>query len=124
MDILVLQRKGLSQRHIAKKLGISRNTVKKYIEGPGYSERARNAVQRTSLLDPFQGNIAAWLEEDMGYKATWIYDHLRSMGFSGSYEIVKRAVHEIKEERQRIAYMRFETEPGYQSQVDFGEFQF
>ena len=46
------------------------------------------------------------------------------MGFFGSYEIVKRAVHDIKEERQKIAYMRFETEPGYQSQVDFGEFQF
>ncbi len=45
------------------------------------------------------------------------------MGFSGSYEIVKRAVHAVKEERQRIAYMRFETEPGFQSQVDFGEFQ-
>ena len=60
----------------------------------------------------------------MEYKATWIYDHLRSMGFTGSYEIVKRAVHGMKEERQRIAYMRFETEPGYQSQVDFGEFQF
>jgi hypothetical protein len=25
-------------------------------------------------------------------------------------------VHDIKEERQRIGYMRFETEPGYQSQ--------
>lgn len=46
------------------------------------------------------------------------------MGFAGSYEIVKRAAHEIKEERQRIAYMLFETEPDYQSQVDFGQFQF
>ena len=36
---------------------------------------------------------------------------------------MKRKVHELKEERQRIAYMRFETEPGYQAQVDFGEFQ-
>ena len=124
MDILVLQRKGLSQRQIAGKLGISRNTVKKYIEDPGYSERVRNEIRRPSLLDPFTGNIAAWLEEDMEYKATWIYDHLRPMGFSGSYEIVKRAVHDIKKERQQIAYMRFETEPGYQSQVDFGEFQF
>ncbi len=123
MDILVLQRKGLSQRQIARKLCISRNTVKKYIENQGYPERLNSEMHRPSLLDPFAGNIAAWLEEDMGYKATWIYDHLRPMGFSGSYEIVKRAVHEIKEERQRIAYMRFETEPGYQSQVDFGEFQ-
>ena len=45
------------------------------------------------------------------------------MGFTGSYEIVKRAVQGIKSERQQIAYMRFETEPGFQSQVDFGEFQ-
>jgi len=45
------------------------------------------------------------------------------MGFSDSYEIVKRKVSAIKAERQKIAYMRFETEPGYQGQVDFGEFQ-
>jgi predicted transcriptional regulator len=83
LDILVLQRKGLTQRQIAKKLGISRNTVKKYIENQGYPERDRSQPNRKSLLDQFQGNIAAWLEEDMEYKATWIYDHLRPMGFSG-----------------------------------------
>jgi transposase len=59
----------------------------------------------------------------MEYKASWIYDQLCPMGFTGSYEIVKRAVHDLKEARQRIAYMRFETAPGYQAQVDFGEFQ-
>ena len=105
MDILVLQRKGLTQRQIAKKLVISRNTVKKYIENQGYPERDRSKPNRKSLLDRFRGNLAAWLEEDMEYKATWIYDRLRPMGFSGSYEIVKRAVHAIKEERQRIAYV-------------------
>lgn len=123
MDIHLMQRQGLSQRQIAKKLGISRATVKKCIEDPGYSERERCKTNRKSLLDPFQGNIAAWLKEDMEYKATWIYDHLRPMGFAGSYEIVKRAVQGIKAERQQIAYMRFETEPGCQAQVDFGEFQ-
>ena len=124
MEILVLKKKGLTQRQIAKRLGISRNTVKKYIENQGYPERNRSEIRRKSLLDPFQGNITTWLEEDMDYKATWIYDRLRPMGFGGSYEIVKRAVHDIKDERQRVAYMRFETEPGYQAQVDFGEFQF
>jgi Transposase and inactivated derivatives len=123
LDILLMKRKGLTQREIARKLGISRNTVKKYIEHQGYPEPDRSKINRKSLLDQFQGNIAAWLDEDMEYKATWIYDRLRPMGFPGSYEIVKRAVHAIKEERQRIAYMRFETEPGFQSQVDFGEFQ-
>ena len=123
MDILVLKRKGLTQRQIARKLGISRNTVKKYLDHQGYPEPHRSQTRRRSLLDAFQGNIVAWLDEDSEYKGTWIYDRLRSMGFAGSYEIVKRAVHQLKAERERIAYMRFETEPGFQSQVDFGEFQ-
>jgi transposase len=113
----------LTQREIARKLGISRNTVKKYIENQGYPDTDRSKTSRKSLLDPFRGNIVSWLDDDIEYKATWIYDRLRPMGFAGSYEIVKRAVHHIKDERQRIAYMRFETEPGFQSQVDFGEFQ-
>jgi len=123
LDILLLQRKGLSQRKIARKLGISRNTVKKYVENQGYPEVERKKLKRKSLLDPFTDNVASWLDEDMEYRATWIYDRLCNMGFIGSYEIVKRKVHQIKAERQRIAYMRFETEPGFQAQVDFGEFQ-
>lgn len=111
MDILLLQRKGLSQRRIAKKLGISRNTVKRYIENQGYPDEQRRP-KRKSLLDPFNGNIAFWLNEDLEYTATWIYDRLCNIGFTGSYEIVKRKVHEIKVEKERIAYMRFETEPG------------
>lgn len=123
LDILTLKKKGLSQRKIARKLGISRNTVKKYLENPEFPDSQKKNVIRRSLLDPYVGNIEAWLEEDFDYKGTWIYDRLTSMGFSGSYEIVKRKVHELKAERQKIAYMRFETEPGYQAQVDFGEFQ-
>lgn len=123
MDILSLHRKGLKQREIARKLGISRNTVKKYIEDPQLAFEPVRRAPRPSKLDPFEDNIRAWIEEDFSYKGTWIYDRLVNMGFGGSYEIVKRKVHEIKGELQKVAYMRFETEPGYQAQVDFGEFQ-
>lgn len=123
MDILGLHRKGLKQREIARKLGISRNTVKKYIDNPELVFDSGRRTIRPSLLDPFEGNIKAWVEEDFSYKATWIYDRLVNMGFGGSYEIVKRKVREVKGEYQKVAYMRFETEPGYQAQVDFGEFQ-
>ena len=78
---------------------------------------------RASKLDPYQDQIQAWIEEDQDYTAVWIYDRLVPLGFTGSYEIVKRRVRWIKEKKQQIAYMRFETEPGYQAQVDFGEFQ-
>ena len=123
LDILSLHRSGISQRKIASKLGISRNTVKKYIENPEFPDVKSKSRKRPSQLDPFLDNINAWLQEDMDYTATWIYDHLSRIGFRGSYEIVKRRVREIKNQRNKVAYMRFETEPGYQAQVDFGEFQ-
>ena len=123
MDIVALKRQGLSERQIAKRLGISRPTVHKYLEDPQACERVQRRAGRDSKLDPYMGNIRAWLSEDPEYKSTWIYDHLKSLGYSGGYDLVKLKVHKLKEEKQRIAYMRFESEPGCQAQVDFGEFQ-
>ena len=123
MDIITLHHKGLKQRAIARKLGISRTTVKKYLENPGLALGPSPPRNRKSVLDPYRENIKAWIEEDSAYTATWIYDRLTNMGFIGSYEIVKRRVRRIKENYHKVAYMRFETEPGYQAQVDFGEFQ-
>ncbi len=79
--------------------------------------------QRTSILKPYYDVIKAWLEEDGYYTATWIYDRLVNQGYTGSYETVKRKVAELKKHKQKIAYMRFETDPGHQAQVDFGQFQ-
>jgi hypothetical protein len=61
--------------------------------------------------------IEAWLEEDEHYTGTWIYDRLVNQGYSGSYETVKRKVRGLKKQRQKIAYVRFETNPGHQAQV-------
>ena len=71
----------------------------------------------------YTDTIETWLEEGVDYTVTWIYDRLSQMAFNGSYEIVKRTVGEIRAGLHKIAYMRFETEHGYQSQVDFGELQ-
>lgn len=122
VDIRAFSRQGLSQRQIAKRLGISRPTVRKYLEHPEAMEHGMHTRRHASKLDPYREHIKAWLTEDSEYKATLIYDRLQSLGFSGSYDIVKRAVKELKDETQRIAYIRFESEPGCQAQVDFGEF--
>jgi len=123
LDILDLYRSGLTQRAIARKLGISRNTVKKYIETPESCLKNPKPYQRKSILDPYNSMIKAWLNEDEYYTATWIYDRLVNQGYTGSYETVKRKVGKLKKYKQKIAYMRFETQPGHQAQVDFGEFQ-
>lgn len=123
LDILTLHRRGYSQRAIARKLSHHRQTVKTALADPTGVHRGKPGRPRGSQLDDYEQHIKGWLEEDMGYRATWIYDRLCAIGYTGSYETVKRKVRVLKAEQQQPAYMRFETEPGRQAQVDFGEFQ-
>ena len=60
MDILTLSRKGLTQRAIVRRLGISRTTVKKYLENPELALAPQAKRNRKSQLDPFSDNIEAW----------------------------------------------------------------
>lgn len=120
MDIWSLKRQGLSNRAIARRLGLDRRTVAKYLENrefPSYK-----TVNRESGLKPYHQMIKDWLKDD-NFQATRIHDLVTLQGYTGSYETVKRYVRQSKEQRDRVAYIRFETNPGLQAQVDFGDFQ-
>jgi transposase len=121
LDILTLKNQGYSLRQIAKKTGMSRNTVKTYLADPTRPLRPR--PKQPGVLTPFVPHIESLLEADPEFQATRIYDQLRTMGYAGSYPMVRRHVADLKGEKFRKAYMAFETEPGRQAQVDFGEFQ-
>ena len=121
MDIISLHRQGFSMRAIAKKLGIHRSTVKKHIEGNAFPQY-RKAKRQESIIDPYRQVIDDYLATD-DYQATWLLDRLKKMGYLGSYATVRDYVRSVKERRSRLAYARFETEPGLQAQVDWGDFQ-
>ncbi len=106
MDIISLHRQGMSLRTIAKKLGVHRNTVKKYVEG-GPMPLYRKGMERKSILDPYRQLIDDFLAED-DYQATWIHERLQKLGFTGSYKTIQNYVHSVKERRMRLAYARFE----------------
>lgn len=121
MDILAFKRQGHSIRWIARKLGIHRNTVKKHLESNAFPAYTRKTV-KPSILDAYHQVIRDFLDED-DYQATWIFARLKRMGYAGCYDTVKVFVRSIKEQKCRIAYTRFETEPGLQAQVDWGDFK-
>jgi hypothetical protein len=97
MDILAFHRQGHSERWIAKKLGIHRNTVKKYItykKLPKYCKKKR----RESILSPYHHIIrdaqifvaalgassytyaeATWIQSF----SDWIVSHVRCFEFFG-----------------------------------------
>jgi len=121
MDMRVMHRNGLSIRRIARMTGLHRLTVKRHVESDSFPEYHRTKKKK-SILDPYVKIIEDYLDQD-DYQATWIFDRLARMGYPGSYSRVKSLVHDLKGEKQRIAYLRFETEPGFQAQVDWGDFQ-
>ncbi len=120
MDIKAMHRNGLSIRKIARITGLHRDTVKHHIESNSFPEYHKG--KRQSILDPYRKIIEDYLAED-NYQATWIFERLVRMGYKGGYTIVKDAVRAIKGEKKSKAYIRFETEPGYQAQVDWGDFK-
>lgn len=122
VEIHMLKRSGMSIRKISKRIGVHRATVKKYLASDE-AQPERRRQERASKLDPFKETVEIWLKEDSDYSAIWIYDRLVPQGFTGSYEIVKRFVRREKEDLHRVAFERFETMPGLQAQVDFGEFK-
>ena len=123
LDILLLHRQGLSCRQIARRTGSDPRTVKKYIEQPLRIGAPRKSAPRQSIVDAHRPMIESYLREDPDYRATWIFEKLQVQGYTGGYELVKRAVRVAKQPYRRQAYIRFETEPAQQAQVDFAEFQ-
>jgi len=120
MDIRALRKQGYSHRQIAKLTGLHRATVRKYLEEGSVPVYRKSA--RVSALAPYYGMIGDWLAAQ-DYRATKVYDLVQLEGYRGSYDVVRRYVKTIKEDRDRRAYIRFETMPGQQAQVDFADFQ-
>lgn len=122
---------GESQRSIAKRLGVSRQTVKKYCEGeimPGVrKEYLRVPRVVTPEIENFiHGCLEADQEEGLRkqtHTAKRIYDRLVSeQNFTGSYSIVRRVVHEMKAQYiPAQADMPLEHDPGDAIQIDWGE---
>jgi transposase len=124
LEIIFSKKKNLSFREVGRQHGCDPRTAKKYMEHPELLGKPRQSASRGSLVDPYVPLIEGYLKDENGnHRATWIYDQMVKAGYGGGYEIVKRTVRGIKEGHGRLAYVRFETVPGEQAQVDFGDFQ-
>lgn len=112
--ILELHRQGLSVAEIARRAGVDRKTVRKYIargmEPPAYGPRPAKA----KAIDDFLPYLRERLEAFPMLTASRLRRELRERGFGGSYTVVKRAVRELRPERPRSYEVRFETRPGQQ----------
>jgi len=120
VEIRVLARQGKAVREIARELGLSRNTVRKYLRSQAEDERVPR-VRRQQKLDPFKDYLRervraahpAWLP------ATALILELREMGYGGGITQLRIFLMSLRAVAAPDPVVRFETEPGQQMQVDW-----
>ncbi len=118
--ILRLHQLGWGKKRIAQELGISKTTVKRYIDQGGY--KAYKQPERKSLLDGHEEWIREKFLQHRGNAEVVRQELARAHGIEVSLRTVERAVAGYRRELEAAAKatVRFETVPGRQMQIDFG----
>ncbi|MCP4753389.1 MAG: IS21 family transposase [Proteobacteria bacterium] len=118
-EINRLHRCGLSVQKISKRLRVDWRSVKRYIENP---DPQRSYMKRGSKLDPFKDEITRLLEIESDVSAVVIKQKIDELGYDGGISILKDYLRTIRKPRGKQAFIRFESPPGRQMQIDWGHF--
>jgi len=110
-------RQGEPKARVAKRFGVSRQTVYNHLDTEGKQEEKG---KRESKLDKYKSYLEARLK-DFDLPATVLIKEIQAKGYKGGITILKDYVRTIKKEKVKQITERFETEPGRQAQIDWGE---
>ena len=119
--MLQLHALGWGVKRIARELGCAKNTVKKYV-GQG-DWRPPAPLARVGVLDALQPWLAACFHQHHGNADVVRQALQRDHQLTVSLRTVERAVAPLRQALRAAARatVRFETRPGEQLQIDFGE---
>jgi transposase len=126
-------REQLSIREISRRSGLSRNTVRKYLDGdvvkPQYAKRVS-----PSKLDAYADKLAGWLKAEQSktrkQKRSLLQVHaeLVALGYTGSYgrvaafaRVWRQRQHEAEQTTGRGSFVPLVFAPGEAFQFDWSE---
>lgn len=116
-----LQAKGVGIREIARRLDVTRATVRKYLRSETIPV-AKPRPPRVSKLAPWAEYIVRRVRVDGVENCSVLLEELRAQGYAGGRTILKDFVQPLRAQKVPTVTMRFETAPGQQAQSDFGTF--
>ena len=121
-EIQRLKNIGISKADTAERLNIDRRTVALYRENP---VRIHRRKEKPKLLDLYRDDIKELVNEFPRIKAPVVLRQIKAKGFQGEITLVRAYLREIRRlSIYKEPFIRFESDPGEQMQVDWGHFNF
>lgn len=126
-NIRRLYNEGHSQRHIARILGCSRRTVKKYCQGKvSYDAKRTRPEIESQLRQSLEKEIITMLQENkilprkQRRTAQHIWHELKKKGFEVGASTIRRYVNDLAQKHPE-AFVPLDFEPAEVMQVDWGD---
>ena len=121
-EMVARKERGEGAKRIARELGVDRKTVKRWLRLGSW--QPRRTGHRPRPIDRFTEFIEQRAPE-VGWNGAVLHRELAGLGFTGTYQQVQRFLKPYRAQRKwsELATVRFETEPGEQAQVDYGQLQ-
>ena len=112
---------GLGSQRIARHLGVSRNAVRRYLAGVRVGFQERPEARR--LDEATQQEVQRLFETVAEGNTVVVQQELAGQGINVDLRTLQRAVAPLRPaaRAKALATVRFETAPGKQMQIDFGE---
>ena len=113
---------GMALSQIARESGLDRKTVRRCLRQSQWQPYRRAGRSKRLLAEHLE-----WLAQrapQVNFSAQILFQELRAgRGYSGGYDTVRNAVRPLRTEAAAasLTQRRFETEPGQQAQVDWGQ---
>ena len=114
---------GLNISEIARRLGLDRKTVRKYLRTDANDQSVRQRQGKSSKLDPYKTYLLERLKVYPQLCTTRLLREIREHAYDGGYAILGDYLRTVRPVAKVNFEIRYETPPGRQAQVDFAMFQ-
>jgi transposase len=128
--IVTMHRDGLGIRGLVRHFKVGRNTIRRILrkhhrqreEGHDRILELRKPSVRHSRLDTYEPVIKQILDEFPDITGLRLFEELKNAGYQGKITIVRDRLRKLRPGLKREPEIRFETEPGVQSQMDWSPY--
>jgi transposase len=115
---------GLSTRGIAKRLSMSRRTVRDLLGEKKPRPRSAPPTPRVSILAPYEAMVRTELERTPELRAPALLERLRGAGYTGGISVLRDRMRLLRPRTPAQVFSTFTTRPAERLEVDWADLGF